>query len=48
MQVDEYEYVIGKLVLIKLFLTQPHRGAVDEVIEGLEEEYLKRWNEKSL
>ena len=39
---DEYETVIGKLVILKLFLTAPHRDAVDEVIEGLETEYLER------
>ena len=39
---DEYETVIGKLVILKLFLTKPHRHAVDEVIEGLKSEYLER------
>ena len=39
---DEYETVIGKLVILKLFLTQPHKGEVDAIIEKLETEYLER------
>lgn len=39
---EEYELTIGRLVILKLFLTEPHRSAIDEVIEGLENEYLKR------
>ena len=39
---EEYEPAIGKLVILKLFLTAPHRAAIDEVIEGLETEYLER------
>ena len=45
---DEYEVAIGKLVILKLFLTEPHRNAVDEVIEGLETEYLERRNKNEL
>ena len=37
---DEYETAIGKLVILKMYLTQPHKDAVDEVIEGLETAYL--------
>lgn len=45
---DEYEVAIGKLVILKLFLTEPHRSAVDEVIEGLETEYLERRSNNKL
>lgn len=45
---DEYETAIGKLVILKLFLTAPHRDAVDEVIEGLETEYIERRNRNEL
>ena len=45
---DEYETAIGKLVILKLFLTEPHRNAIDEVIEGLETEYLERRNKNEL
>ena len=45
---EEYELTIGKLVILKLFLTERHRSAVDEVIEGLEEEYLRRRREFEL
>ena len=48
MEASEYKTAIGKLVIIKLFLTQPHRDAIDEVIEGLETEYLERLNNKEL
>lgn len=39
---DEYETAIGKLVILKLFLTQPIRDEVDVLIEALETEYLER------
>lgn len=45
---DEYEMAIGKLAIVKLFLTKPHRDAIDEVIEGLENEYLERRGENEL
>ena len=45
---DEYETAIGKLMLLKLFLTRPHRDSVDELIEGLEQEYLTRLGNKEL
>ena len=45
---DEYETAIGKLVILKLFLTKQHRDAIDEVIEGLETEYLDRRNKNEL
>ena len=45
---DEYETVIGKLVILKLFLTESHRNAIDEVIEKLETEYLERRNNPEL
>lgn len=45
---DEYETAIGKLVILKLFLTAPHRSAVDELIEGLETEYIDRRNKNEL
>lgn len=45
---DEYETSIGKLVILKLFLTQPHKDAIDDVIEGLETEYLERRVNKEL
>ena len=48
MEESEYETAIGKLVIIKLFLTQPHRDAIDDVIEGLKIEYLERLDEKEL
>ena len=44
----EYETVIGKLVILKLFLTQPHRGKVDVLIEALESEYLERRRKSEL
>lgn len=45
---DEYETVIGKLVILKLFLTQPHRAEVDVLIEALELEYLERRRKSEL
>jgi len=48
MQADEYETAIGKLVILKMFLTQPHQGAVDDVIEGLENEYIQRHTDRAL
>ena len=48
MTTEEYETAIGKLVILQLFLTQPHRDAVDDVIEGLKSEYLERLNDNAL
>ena len=42
---DEYETVIGKLVLVKLYLTPRHHGDVDALIEKLETEYVNRRQE---
>ena len=48
MESSEYETAIGKLVIVKLFLTKPHKDLIDEVIEGLEQEYLERSNRKEI
>lgn len=48
MSAEDYEIVIGKLVILKLFLTQPHRDNVDIIIEGLETEYLERRTKNEL
>lgn len=45
---DEYETAIGKLMILKLFLTKPHRDTIDGVIEELEAEYLKRRGKNEL
>lgn len=45
---DEYETVIGRLVILKLFLTQHHREDVDAIIEKLETEYLERRSNNKL
>lgn len=45
---DEYETAIGKLFLLKLFLTANHKGAVDGLIEELETEYIERLNGNKL
>ena len=45
---EEYKTVIGRLVILKLFLTQPHRGEVDGLIEALESEYLERRRKSEL
>lgn len=42
MEVRDYEVVIGKLVILKLFLTKPYRDIIDDVIESLENEYLEK------
>ena len=39
---DEYETVIGKLVILKLFLTPCLREDVDALIEKLRTEYMER------
>ena len=39
---DEYETVIGKLVLAKLYLTHHHYADIDALIEKLETEYMER------
>lgn len=42
MRIEEYEIVIGKLVLAKEFLTLNHYKMIDEVIETLAAEYTDR------
>ena len=39
---DDYEIVIGKLVLAKLNLTHHHHADVDALIEKLRTEYMER------
>ena len=39
---EEYELVIGKLVLAKQHMTQNHYKAIDDVIEQLIDEYVER------
>lgn len=39
---DEYETVVGKLVLAKLHLTHHHHADVDALIEKLMVEYMER------
>ena len=48
MSTDDYEIVLGKLVLLKLYLLKPHRDSIDILIEELEEEYLQRKGEGKL
>lgn len=48
MTTEEYETTIGKLVIVKLFLTHNHHDAIDEVIEGLTTEYIDRLNSNEL
>ena len=48
MTTEEYETAIGKLVILKLYLTIEHRNSVDDVINGLETEYLERKNSGKL
>lgn len=46
MSKEEYEIVLGKLVLIKLYLLKRDRDYIDRLIEKLEEDYiLKRIHE---
>lgn len=45
---DEYETVIGKLVLLKLYLVQPFRDKVDELIEEIEQDYIERRGRKEV
>jgi len=42
MRIEEYEIVIGKLVLAKEYLTQNHYQMIDDVIETLSAEYTER------
>lgn len=42
MRIEEYELVIGKLVLLKSFTTQSHYEAIDELIEVFTSEYVER------
>lgn len=48
MKNDDYEIILGKLVILKLFLTEKYRNAIDGVMEELEAEYLVRRNNKEL
>lgn len=48
MQHDEYETVIGKLVLTKLYMVGSHRATIDAVIEEIESEYIERRNRNEI
>lgn len=48
MRVEEYEIAIGKLVILKQFLTHNHYKEVDDMIESLVLEYLERRNNGEL
>lgn len=48
MRVEEYELAIGKLVLLKQFLTHNHYENIDAMIETLIDEYLERKNRGEL
>lgn len=39
---DEYETVIGKLTLAKIYLTHNHHNDIDALITKLETEYMER------
>lgn len=45
---DEYETVIGKLVLAKLYLTHHYYADVDAIIQKLETEYMERRKKNEL
>lgn len=42
MRIEEYEIAIGKLVILKTFLTQSHYEMIDDAIEVLVSEYTER------
>ena len=44
MRVEEYEIAIGKLIILKQFLTHNHYEAIDDVVESLISEFLERRN----
>ena len=44
MRQDEYETVLGKLVILKLYLLKPLRDKVDGLIEEIEQDYLSSKN----
>lgn len=48
MRVEEYEIAIGKLVILKQFLTHNHYESIDDVVEGLISEFLERRNNGEL
>lgn len=48
MRVEEYEIAIGKLYILKQFLTQNHYENIDSIIESLVDEYLERKNRGEL
>lgn len=45
---EEYEIVMGKLVIVKLFLLKKHRDDIDAIMENLETEYLERRSNNEL
>ena len=44
MRVEEYEIAIGKLIILKQFLTQNHYEDIDSLVESLIDEFLERRN----
>ena len=48
MRIEEYEIVIGKLYILKQFLTQNHYEDIDNLIESLVDEFLDRKNNGEL
>ena len=42
MRVEEYEIAIGKLVILKQFLTYNHHENIDNMIEDLVAEFIER------
>lgn len=45
---EEYENALGKLVLLKAFMTQPHQDKADDLIEDLTAEYIERMTRNEL
>ena len=48
MRLEEYEIAIGKLIILKQFLTMNHYEEVDNLIEDLISEFLERRNNGEL
>lgn len=48
MRIEEYEIAIGKLVIIKQYLTHNHYEDIDNLIESLISEFLERMNNGEL
>ena len=48
MRVEDYEIAIGKLIILKQFLTLDHYQAVDDLVEDLLSEFLERRNNGEL